>query len=531
MAGPLSAITGDPAEPAVGYGLDASSSEGLHMSPEAQEAFEDGPLSQLGGHDPFSSGISLLNNHTQMLPPDPMLDSLRTIALNWLPKNDDDYQAAKQKAQAASDRLQSMRGHLDNLKGIPWLQAAAGFLAPGRTGRFSESLSNALKGYSDSAGDLGKTRANFDLQEANLETQRAGQDSTVALSRFHAGVTAASAVAQLRRADAIYQKALSGGANSDFGKNLALMGVDPNTPQGRSTAQRLFALQHGSPELKLAVASWDPSKGGIFDNPDFIKHLQETTEQTINKKDADTEAKRQATSESQAREAATRQATEQNKGSIGPDPVLAKSLQVPVAPVNTYEGVPENKRTGVLEQERRQYYKRSDELEKQNNEMNAVAQPYGEIKQILDKGQQTGGMLRYPLVGGVLGSIATSVSQNLQKIEQLANQAVPHFRVAGSGSTSNYEDKLFKSAGVSIQNDTSVNKDAVMRFLTIQKVLRMKQSALDKYFEANKTVQGFDSFWNQYLSDNFADPKGNAKPNLDAPDFHAWAAKKGLVPK
>jgi len=532
MAGPLTTIGNNPDFSPDEYSLsNGVNDSGLHMTPEAAEAWEDGPLSQLSGQDPFASGISLLNTHAQALPPDPMMDSLRTIALNWMPKNDTDYQDAKQKAQAASDRLTAMRGHLDNLKGIPWLQAAAGFLGPSRTGRFGESLSNALKGYSDSASDLGKTRANFDLQEANLETQRAFQGEAATLGRFHAGVTAASAVAQLTRANAIYQKALSGGANSDFGKNLMLMGVDVNTPQGRATAQRLFALQHGSPELKLAVASWDPAKGGIFDNPDFITHLQQTTDQTVSKKDADIEQKKAATGEATARTKQIEQNIDQNKGSFGPDAAVAKSLKVPTAPVDVYAGVPENKKTGLFETEKRQYYKMSDDLEKQNNEMNAVAQPYSEIKQILDKGTTTGGIYRAPLIGGALGTVATAVSPNLQRLQQLADQAVPHFRVAGSGSTSNYEDKLFKSAGVSIQNDTQVNKDAVDRFLTIQKIMRMKATALDKYFEANKTTQGFHSFWNQYLADNFADAKGNAKPNLNAPDFHDWAVKKGLVPK
>lgn len=538
MAGPLTELTASgqpdfsPEEYSLGSNYSGAPDAGFNMSKEAQEAFEDGPLSTLGAtEDPIHSGISILNAKNQELPSDPMMDSLRNIALNWLPKNDADYQAARQKSQAASERLQAMRGHLDSMKGIPWLQAAAGFLAPGRTGRFGESLSNALKGYSDSAAELGKTRANFDLQEASLETQRANQDEASTLSRFHAGVTAASAIAQLTRANAMFQKAMSGGTNSDFGKNLSLMGIDTNTPQGRSNAQRLFAMQHGSPEMKLAISTWDPGKGSIFDNPDFITHMQKTAELTTGKKDADIEAKQAGTREANTRTAKIQQDIEQGKGSIGPDPALGKSLQVPMAPANIYEGVPENKRTGVLDQEKRQYYKMSDALEKQNDEMSQVAQPYAEIKDLLDKGTTTGGKYRIPLIGGALGTVATAISPNLQRLEQLANQAVPHFRVVGSGSTSNYEDKLFKSAGVSLQNDTQVNKDAVARFLTIQKVMRMKQTALDKYFEANKTTQGFHQYWNQYLADNYADDKGNAKANLGAPDFHAWSAKKGLVPK
>lgn len=103
---------------------------------------EFGPNTGPGLPDPTSSlktGTETLNKALLDLP----WGAIDEFRRRWAPG----FNEAKAEHDAARAAIQSYQPPVD--RRLPWLQAAAGFLAPTKTGQFGESLGQGIKGFAD----------------------------------------------------------------------------------------------------------------------------------------------------------------------------------------------------------------------------------------------------------------------------------------------------------------------------------------------------------------------------------------------
>ena len=105
-----------------------------------------------------------------------------------------------------------------------------------------------------------------------------------------------------------------------------------------------------------------------------------------------------------------------------------------------------------------------------------------------------------------LGLLSLEDSENLnaqQVFFATANYIVPRMRVVGSGATSDFEAKLFKSASPNLANTKEGNKIIVAGMRAINDYNTRRFNLMEKYFAEKKNLLGFGEFADQELGSIF----------------------------
>lgn len=101
-------------------------------------------------------------------------------------------------------------------------------------------------------------------------------------------------------------------------------------------------------------------------------------------------------------------------------------------------------------------------------------------------------------------SLEDSKDLNAQQVFfATANYIVPRMRVVGSGATSDFEAKLFKSASPNLANTKEGNKIIVAGMQAINDYNTRRFNLMEKYFAENKNLLGFGQFADQELGSIF----------------------------
>lgn len=489
---------------------------------------EGGPLSA-GAPDPVTSGMALLKSYDAAAPTmtNPLAQKFHDLAVSWLPTNDDDLKVAKSGAEKAADQLAALREAATTKSSqFPYKEFGASLLAQGY-GSFPQQYGKALLSAQEvQRKNLGDAQT-LGLDEARATYKRAGDTEDSVYKRMTAAAAMERAAASMQLSSNAMNRVVKS-PTSEIGRAVAAMGYDVATPQGQMAARRLWMLQHGTPEQKEALSGTPPTTDP--ESPEFQAAIAKVFQRKLDKRGLEETRTRQSIAASEASAAASRAKTreidqniETSKTELAPDLDVAKSLSVPPVTVNPYAGLSSKAQSQAYAIEQKGVDKDLDTMQKTQDTSSKIAQGAMQMEELLKKGLKTGSQYVGPL------SAAKYLNEDLRRFDQIAKEITPNYRGIGSGSTSDYEQRLYAAAAPGIDKPVEVNRQAINSILITDRLSKIKQEALEKYFSANKTGRGFNTYWNQYLNDTFFDAEGNVhfpKTRTGFDDFTTWSGKK-----
>lgn len=502
---------------------------------------QDGPLSTVTS--PIQSGIDLLGQYDKAAPSmtNPLAQKFHELAVSWLPTNDNDLKAAKVNAQKAADELASLRSAAQTKSGqFPYNEFGAALLAGGY-GSFPQKYGQALMSAQEvQRGNL-KTAQELGLKEAEGTAAAANQAENSVYKRMDAAAAMERAAATMQH----FSGALAKAPTSEIGRAATAMGYDVNTPPGQMAARRLYTLQHGTPEMKEAIANTPPTVDPS--SPEFQEAVGAVFQRKGSKVDLESdkikqqiEASKQAGLASQQSVAASqlsmqdtrlkmeklRQDVAAGKTNVQPDHDLAAQIGVPVAQTNPYAQSDTRGQNALLTRETTNFQKRTTELGKMVDENQQHVTDVQNMVNLLDKGFQTG--TQY--LGGDYGNPLKYLNSDARAFDAAASRTVNLSKPQGMTRVTNYEEKLIKQGAISLDKPTDVNRQALAAAQVMFRLQPMKQQSLQDYFDVNHHLGGFDKHWDDYIRQTFY-PDGKTfhtpqDPN-SFPDFHEWWVTTG----
>jgi len=197
-----------------------------------------------------------------------------------------------------------------------------------------------------------------------------------------------------------------------------------------------------------------------------------------------------------------------------PNPTVAPSLGVPVAPMpDMLTGDPKQdamlRRMTITNAQKR--LQSPEALQAANKARESITSA-GRFEQLM-KDQKTGGMLvNAPLIGGLVKKF----DPELAEMEAISADMVPGQRVPGSGATSDFDAKMFQAAVFGPDKPKETN-EAIIAATKAQADQDLQyQQFLSDYFAANKNLDQADAYWQQYVAQNpIFDPASPNKPKLN----------------
>ncbi|MEO5329970.1 MAG: hypothetical protein H7829_17200, partial [Magnetococcus sp. THC-1_WYH] len=131
--------------------------------------------------------------------------------------------------------------------------------------------------------------------------------------------------------------------------------------------------------------------------------------------------------------------------------------------------------------------------------------------------QDTGGIFSTPGVGKAAQSIVGMWDPTVKEMESISNKVAPLSRPIGSGSTSDFDAKMFLSATVGLDKPKETNKNIIQALKAKNQSDQDRLSFMENYSMANNgDLTGADAAWSQYLDANpIFDPSSPDKPVLN----------------
>lgn len=377
----------------------------------------------------------------------------------------------------------------DNRINIPLLKVAAAFLSPTKTGAFSESLANA---GNVGAEALGKQRDEEDRrasQADNLELQRSQflfRDTTERMQLGNQLLNAAEQ-ADARRLQAL---ARSQGPFGQIIKVLEAQGIKPDSPEGRRA-------------LKAYGNRLIYGESAVNRRPSYsILPMEETNEKgervtNLYRYNAETNEKKLIGTQTLP--------SETNKSPVSPTgwvgDIDAEQIGVPILGRDPFAVYTDPKaraqamRAAELSTEReyRDLMKKINyseateaDIERAMDLLKSI--PKGEIGGFKGKAWATAGTWGAP--------------SNIQEFDVIVNRLTPFQRAPGSGSTSDFDAKMFKAGLFGIDKSYETNMNILVALKAQQERNRQYAAFMHDYKSAHKTLQGAEARWKEYLKAN-----------------------------
>lgn len=537
----------------------------LSSDPESTYGIPTGALAQLSPSAIADDAVERLGERNSRLPPDPMLDEFLQMSKNFMLTGDDDFKQAQLRGAEARKRLGSLDEIYAKGSNLPLMKMAAGLLAPSKTGRFSENLGMGIDAFANTEGARQHQGIELGLEQAKLAQLEADRAENRQQQRMTVGTKLAMAVAAMKRADNMAARI---GQQSDHPlvKAAIASGLMQGTPEFQDFIQKHLYLQQVKGAQNQAAAKVIIGSPKIkFGTPEFVAAVnaeQERIEKFEMEKSANINARTQLTQTEvpkvQAQTAQTQQQTRQGRvpelgddanpkyrgyagggAVVGDDPRDYLHAQepedytnapgmIPPPEKNPYNFVETSARDKMYVVEQNMFKSMHEAEQKSMNDRADIMSGISQVKDDLLKGRlYTGGLtgVYYNALGafpGAGGLITDPAAANMLKVQNYITQRM---RPPGSGSVSNYEDRMFKGAGLSFGSPMKSNLDFIDRMESVYKLQQRRTEAIEQYFNNNRTMQGFESYWDHYMKDNYQGEKGDYKINLNPPPFRVWAAK------
>jgi len=132
--------------------------------------------------------------------------------------------------------------------------------------------------------------------------------------------------------------------------------------------------------------------------------------------------------------------------------------------------------------------------------------------------------------GPIAGKLP-NISEGMQEMDTIASEIIPQMRVPGSGSTSDFDARMFTKATVGTGKDYEVNKNVSNAYILSKQNQMAKADFLEAYLTAHGHLRGAEQQWKKYLNDNpiFSPDAGNAKKFVLNPDRKDWQTYFGAA--
>jgi hypothetical protein len=203
----------------------------------------------------------------------------------------------------------------------------------------------------------------------------------------------------------------------------------------------------------------------------------------------------------------------QGAGGIDPNQLdqIGQQVGLPAAPnQQIMAGMTAAGRDKLRMQLQAQADKELAKLETETSASAGTAQAAQRFLQLNEK-TPTGGMYGLPGVDQLLRLI----NPDRQEMEAIRNQIAPSMRPTGSGSVSDFEQKMFQRATISPQSSLEANQNIGGAIMAKAKRDKERLNFLQTYADTYGTLRGADTAWSKYIDEN--------------PIFDPQAAQQGQV--
>lgn len=194
------------------------------------------------------------------------------------------------------------------------------------------------------------------------------------------------------------------------------------------------------------------------------------------------------------------------------NPALARSAGVPVAPSDPLAGMSRKSREAFQAKSYATGDKAVSGIENDAREAGQFVQDAERFQQ-LNANTTTGPLAGATPVAWIRKALG---STDLQEMDSIASKLVPRMRVPGSGTTSDFDARMFQRSTVGVDKDKSVNDSIASGYVASGKVQKDRAEFMRAYLEANGTLRGADQNWSNYVNANpIFDPTSPENPRIN----------------
>lgn len=180
-----------------------------------------------------------------------------------------------------------------------------------------------------------------------------------------------------------------------------------------------------------------------------------------------------------------------------------QASQVPVLPPNRnpYAGLNQKAANDVFKAEVESFTKARDKARQQETKTNETLSDLDKAENSLAK-IKTGGLYGMPGVGTVAQTVASATDKDVSDFDTVSTEMQRNSYVPGEGQVSNYERQLFQRQTISLARPKETNQRIINSFRAAAQNTRDYNQFMEEYFAVNKTMNGAQEYWNQYISKN-----------------------------
>lgn len=199
-----------------------------------------------------------------------------------------------------------------------------------------------------------------------------------------------------------------------------------------------------------------------------------------------------------------------------PTQQMAAALGVPAAPPDPLAGLSRKAR----EQYQTKMYQAGDK------QVSAAEQEARDVQQLAQDAKRFKDLNEKTSTGPVSGSAPIAWARklgnaDLQEMESISNKLVPQMRQPGSGSTSDFDAKMFAKGTIGIDKDKKANDAIALGMIAKSKLNQDRADFMRAYLEGNGTLRGADQAWTKYTNANpIFDPANEHTPSINANRIH-----------
>lgn len=131
--------------------------------------------------------------------------------------------------------------------------------------------------------------------------------------------------------------------------------------------------------------------------------------------------------------------------------------------------------------------------------------------------QGTGGLMALPLVGGLYSDIRAASDPEIDEMREISARLTPLQRPAGSGATSDFEQRLYGRSVPSVNRTPQANEAVINRGRSRAGEAQLRAEFMDSWASRNGTLQGAEQAWNNAyqpprVEEDSPEPRANVRP-------------------
>jgi hypothetical protein len=193
----------------------------------------------------------------------------------------------------------------------------------------------------------------------------------------------------------------------------------------------------------------------------------------------------------------TGQDVEAQQAPITAEQALNMGLPAPVASPYDNPALSSRGKSNLVEAEKKRWEKRAAANEEALKTANGMIGDMQRFR-VLNSQTDTGGWSNTQIGGAIKGLY----DPDIKEMQAISARIAPTLRQPGSGSTSDYDAKMFMAGTVGIDKPKSVNENIAQAAIAAAQNMIDKAQFEDAYFNTYKHTQGMEAAWQRYLNAN-----------------------------